>query len=114
MKIETVLEAHPDIDQAMAFGNQHAYITAVITPSQTLIRKLNEDQNKLSSIISEAVTTANARLSSLEKVRGFVLSDEPFSVRNDCMTASGIIKRQQINKLYQERLEQLYQRKRSL
>jgi len=30
------------------------------------------------------------------------------------MTASGIIKRQQINKLYQERLEQLYQRKRSL
>ena len=80
----------------------------------TLIRKQNEDQNKLSSIISEAVTTANARLSSLEKVRSFVLSDEPFSVRNDCMTASGIIKRQQINKLYQERLEQLYQRKSSL
>ena len=114
VKIETVLEAHPDIGQAMAFGNQHAYITAGITPSQTLIRKLHEDQNKLSRIISEAVKTANARLSSLEKVRGFVLSDEPFSVRNDCMTASGIIKRQQINKLYQERLEQLYQRKRSL
>ena len=104
VKIETVLEAHPDIDQAMAFGNQHAYITAVITPSLALIRKLHEDQDKLSRIISEAVKTANARLSSLEKVRSFVLSDEPFSVRNDCMTAEGIIKRKKINKLYQERL----------
>ena len=40
-----------------------------------------------------------------------MLSDEPFSAANECMTASGLIKRQQINQLYQERLEQLYQRK---
>ena len=114
IKIETVLEAHPDIDQAMAFGNQHAFITAVITPNQLLSKKLQQDQNKLSEIISEAIKTANARLSSIEKVRNFVLSDEPFSAENECLTASGLMKRQQINQLYQERLEQLYQRKHSL
>ncbi len=111
IKIETVLEAHSDIDQAMAFGNQQAFITAVITPNQSLARKLQHDQNELSEIISEAIKTANARLSSIEKVRNFVLSDEPFSTKNECLTASGLMRRQQISQLYEERLEQLYQRK---
>ncbi len=114
IKIETVLEAHPDIDQAMAYGNQHSYITAVITPNQKLARELEQNHNKLSDVISEAIKTANARLSSIEKVRSFLLSDEPFSTKNECLTASGLIKRQKINQLYKERLEQLYQHKHSL
>ena len=111
VKIETVLEAHPDIEQAMAYGNQNSYITAVITPNHSLIKKLQNDQNELTKIITEAIKTANARLSSLEKVRNFVLSDEPFTVDNECLTASGSIRRQQISQIYSERLEQLYQRK---
>ena len=114
IKIETVLEAHPDIDQAMAYGNQHAYITAVITPNQKLLAELQQNPNKLLDAISEAIKTANARLSSIEKVRSFLLSDEPFSIKNECLTASGLIKRQQINQLYKERLEQLYKRNYSL
>ena len=113
VKIETVLEAHSDIDQAMAYGNQHSYITAVITPNQLLAKKLQYDQTEIANTISEAIKTANARLSSLEKVRSFILSDEPFSIENECLTASGSLKRQQINQLYSERLEQLYQRKTS-
>jgi long-chain acyl-CoA synthetase len=111
VKIETVLEAHSDIDQAMAYGNQHSYITAVIAPNQLLAKKLQYDQTEIANTISEAIKTANARLSSLEKVRSFILSDEPFSIENECLTASGVLKRQQINQLYSERLEQLYQRK---
>ncbi len=111
IKIETVLEAHSDIDQAMAYGNHHSYITAVITPNHLLVKNLQNDQNEIAKTILEAVKTANARLSTLEKVRSFVLSDEPFSIENECLTASGAIKRQQINQLYSERLEQLYQRK---
>ena len=113
VKIETVLEAHSDIDQAMAYGNQHSYITAVITPNQLLAKKLQYDQTGIANTISEAIKTANARLSSLEKVRSFILSEEPFSIENECLTASGALKRQQINQLYSERLEQLYQRKTS-
>ena len=113
VKIETVLEAHSDIDQAMAYGNQHSYITAVITPNHLLTKKLQYDQTEIANTISEAIKTANARLSSLEKVRSFILSEEPFSIENECLTASGALKRQQINQLYSERLEQLYQRKTS-
>ena len=113
VKIETVLEAHSDIDQAMAYGNQHSYITAVITPNQLLAKKLQYDKTEIANTISEAIKTANARLSSLEKVRSFILSEEPFSIENECLTASGALKRQQINQLYSERLEQLYQRKTS-
>ena len=112
VKIETVLEAHSDIDQAMAYGNQNSYITAVITPNSLLIKKLHNDQNEITKIIAEAIKTANARLSSLEKVRNFILSDEPFTVDNECLTVSGSIKRQQINQIYGERLEQLYHGKR--
>ncbi len=114
IKIETVLEAHPDIDQAMAYGNQHAYITAVITPNRSLAKKLQQNPNRLSYMMLEAVKTANARLSSIEKVRNFVISDEPFSAKNECLTASGLLKRQKISQLYEERLEQLYQRKYSI
>ena len=113
VKIETVLEAHSDIDQAMAYGNQHSYITAVITPNHLLAKTLQYDQTEIANTISEAIKTANARLSSLEKVRSFILSEEPFSIENECLTASGALKRQQINQLYSERLEQLYQRKTS-
>ena len=47
---------------------------------------------------------------SIEKVKSFLLSDEPFSIKNECLTASGLKKRQQINQVYKERLEQLYKR----
>ena len=97
----------------MAYGNHHSYITAVITPNHFIVKKLQNDQNEIAKTISEAIKTANARLSSLEKVRSFVLSDEPFSMKNQCLTASGLLKRQQINQLYSERLEQLYKHKTS-
>ena len=110
VKVETVLQAHPDIAQAMAYGNQHAYITALITPSKTLCKSTNYDQEQITKRISDAIKTANARLSTLEKVRNFITSDEPFTTENEGLTASGQIKRQQITQLYFERLEQLYQR----
>ena len=78
------------------------------------LTNIDLNQNKLLDVISEAIKTANARLSSIEKVRSFLLSDEPFSIKNECLTASGLIKRQQINQLYKERLEQLYKRNYSL
>ena len=44
----------------------------------------------------------------IEKIRKFVLADEPFTVENDMMTPTMKIRRMQIRETYQQRLDDLY------
>jgi long-chain acyl-CoA synthetase len=46
----------------------------------------------------------------IEKVRRFVLADEPFSVENEMLTPSMKIRRHIIGKVYGERLDALFKR----
>ena len=61
-------------------------------------------------IISDAIQTANANLGSPERIRHFILSDEPFSAENNFVTATGELRRRQITAHYAGRLESLYHR----
>ena len=60
--------------------------------------------------LSKAVDRVNAELSVIERVRRFILADEPFSVENDQLTPSMKIRRHIIRKIYGERLDTLYKR----
>ena len=60
--------------------------------------------------LSKAVDRVNAELSVIEKVRRFILADEPFSVENEQLTPSMKIRRHVIRKAYGERLDALYKR----
>ena len=46
----------------------------------------------------------------IEKVRRFILADEPFSVENEQLTPSMKIRRHVIGKVYGERLGRSYKR----
>ena len=51
-----------------------------------------------------------ARDKVIEKVRRFILADEPFSVENEMLTPSMKIRRHVIRKAYGERLDALYKK----
>jgi len=50
----------------------------------------------------------NADLSVVERVRRFILADEPFTIENEQLTPSLKIRRHIIGKVYGERLAALY------
>jgi long-chain acyl-CoA synthetase len=60
--------------------------------------------------LQDAVDRANARLSPIEKVRRFIVADEPFGTENGLMTSSLKIRRHLIRDAYRDRLEALYAR----
>jgi long-chain acyl-CoA synthetase len=60
--------------------------------------------------LSAALDRVNADLSVIEKVRRFIIADEPFTVENEQLTPSIKIRRHVIRDVYGERLDALYKR----
>jgi long-chain acyl-CoA synthetase len=60
--------------------------------------------------LNAAVDRVNAELSVVEKVRRFILADEPFTVENEQLTPSIKIRRHVLREAYGERLDALYKR----
>jgi long-chain acyl-CoA synthetase len=58
--------------------------------------------------LSAAVERVNRDLSVTERVRRFILADEPFTIENEQLTPSLKIRRHMIRQVYGERLEALY------
>ena len=114
LRVELVLTSVPEIAQAMIVGDSRPYITAILTPSSQL-QDLAEDKKNpdewLERKMKDAVQTANANLSPVERIRYFTLTDEAFSTSNKCLTASGELRRKAIFEIYKNRIEALYNRR---
>ncbi len=100
-KIEGILCLETEISNAMVYGDGKAYLTALIV----------EEEGASENDIAQAVKNANARLTISEKVKKFILADEPFSIANEEMTPSLKIRRHVICNRYQKTLEKLYTKK---
>ena len=111
-KVESILESQPEIEHAMVFGNRQPFLTAVISPAPYLLEALADKPEKKDRILREAVATANAGLSQLERIRSFVIADDPFTIGNKMLTASGRKRRTAIASSFNDRIENLYRRRR--
>ena len=60
--------------------------------------------------LQRAVDRVNADLSVIERVRRFIVADEPFTIENEQLTPSMKIRRHVIVDVYGERLNALYAR----
>jgi long-chain acyl-CoA synthetase len=58
--------------------------------------------------LSKAVDKVNGDLSVIERVRRFIVADEPFTTDNEQLTPSLKIRRHVIKDIYGERLDSLY------
>ena len=124
-RVEGVLVFEPEFGQAMVHGDKRAHLVAVVVPDEGFTAewaKANNLENDLAALadseafherLREGLERANARLSPIEQVRRFIIAAEGFTTENGMMTPSLKIRRHEIRKLYGERLEALYGRKRS-
>jgi long-chain acyl-CoA synthetase len=109
-RVEGMLTLQPEILQAMVYGDRQPHLVALLVPDPEEMKRFDGDQAAITKALSKAVDRVNAELSVIEKVRRFILADEPFTVENDQLTPSMKIRRHIIRTNYGERLEALYKR----
>ncbi len=104
-RIEGMLTLQPEIAQAMAYGDRRPHLVALLVPDPEIAGKPDVQQR-----LSAAVDRVNSDVSIIEKVRRFIVADEPFTVENEQLTPSMKIRRHVIKHVYGERLDALYGR----
>jgi long-chain acyl-CoA synthetase len=119
-RVEGLLTLRPEIAQAMVYGDKHPYLVAVIVPDETAMTdwaKANGKRADWKTLgadaafrdhLSRAVDAVNKDLSVIERVRRFVIADEPFTIQNGEMTPTLKVKRHVVKARYGGRLEAFY------
>ncbi|EQB02895.1 AMP-dependent synthetase/ligase [Sphingobium baderi] len=117
-KVEGMLTLQPEIGQAMVSGDRRPYLVGLVVPDAEWTREWAAAQGKSVERIENdpayvaalraAMDRVNLDLSVIERVRRFILADEPFSIENEELTPSMKIRRHVIRKRYQGRLDALY------
>lgn len=122
--IESKLQLSPYILQAMLYGANRPFNTAVIVPKLEGIKawaaqhgidatddaKLVADE-RVKRLIRGEVDAVNAQSKGFEVVRDFIVVGEEFTVANDMLTPKLSMKRRNILKRYEAPLEALYAKK---
>ncbi|HBT42722.1 MAG TPA: hypothetical protein DEB21_12065 [Rhodospirillaceae bacterium] len=62
----------------------------------------------LHKALAAAMDRINSKLNNIEKVRRFIVADEPFTVDNEQMTPTLKVRRHVIRQIYGTQLERLY------
>jgi len=99
-KIENLLANYPEIIQSYIYGDKKNYLVALIVVS----KELEDRKNKIRIIIDKV----NQELSIIEKIKKFIIIDDPFTIENQMLTPTMKIRRHQIKKVFGEQLEKLY------
>jgi long-chain acyl-CoA synthetase len=117
-KVEGMLTLQAEIGQAMVHGDRRPYLVGLIVPDAEWTREWAEEQGIAADAVASnaaylaalraAVDRVNDDLSVIERVRRFILADEPFTIENEEMTPSMKIRRHVIRKRYADRLDGLY------
>ena len=102
-RIEGMLTIQPEIGQAMVYGDRRPHLVALLVPDPEIAKSADLQQR-----LQSAVDRVNADLSVIERVRRFILADEPFTIENEQMTPSLKIRRHVIGQAYGDRLAALY------
>lgn len=99
-QVEECLKANRDIHQCILYGHGRPFLTAVISPISDLIGR---DQ------VSQHIDTVNATLFPEQRIRGFVISPEPFSIDNGLLTTQFKPFRKKIHERFEGELDAVYQ-----
>ncbi|HVF36992.1 MAG TPA: AMP-dependent synthetase/ligase [Sphingomicrobium sp.] len=109
-RVEGMLTLQPEILQAMVHGDRRPHLVALLVPDPEELKRFKDDPDGQQRALSKAVDRVNAELSIIEKVRRFIVADQPFTVENEQLTPSMKIRRHVIGKAYGDRLDALFKR----
>jgi len=119
-RVEGILTLEPEVSQAMVYGDQRPHLVALLVPEEEFLRRWAKTNGKgvhlaelartpdLHRAFLPVMERVNGKLSSLEKIRRYAISPEPFTVANGLMTPTLKIRRHKIRAAYGKVLERLY------
>ncbi len=117
-RVEGIVCLEPEVGQAMVYGDKRPHLVALLSPDPDWLADWQKENGKISGPLNEntalrkalqgAVDRINKNLSVIEKVRRFIIVDEPFSIENAMLTPSMKIRRHVIKEKFGGQLEALY------
>ncbi|MET1026286.1 MAG: long-chain fatty acid--CoA ligase [Dongiaceae bacterium] len=121
-RIEGFLLLQPEIGQAMAHGDKHPHLVALIVPDPDFAAEWARQHNAeadpvalstnaaFQKAIGQAVDRVNAGQSAIERIRRFAVLPEGFTIDNAMLTPSLKIRRHKIRERWGSILERLYEK----
>jgi long-chain acyl-CoA synthetase len=119
--IENLLKEHHLISHALVFGEGKSYLVALITLNQAEAELYARAQSipyetfadltrraEIQDLVRQIVEGANARVSSTEAIKKFLVLDHDFQVERDEVTPTMKLKRAVVTERYQDVLQTLY------
>lgn len=121
--IERSIAEHPIVDTAVIFADNRVYVTALIFPDMEKVSEVREehgffamsDQEYLASRhvreeLQEHIDEMNTHLHHCEQVVRFEIVDHSPSIESGELTPTMKVRRAQIETMYRDRIEEMYQR----
>jgi long-chain acyl-CoA synthetase len=124
-RIEGYLTLQEEIHQAMVFGDKRPHLVALLVPDEEFLKNWASDNGENADLqalstdpdlrkrLSEVVDRVNSLLSSMEKIRRFIIVPEAFTTDNAMMTPTLKIRRHKIIAEYGKALDELYEKKKT-
>jgi long-chain acyl-CoA synthetase len=119
--IEIALISRPHIDQVCLTGDGRKYVSALIVPDFTELKRFARKnglsytsnveliaKDDIKSLIQAEVDKVNTGLNKWEQVKYFTLMDQPFSEETGELTPTLKVKRKVVNEKFQELIESMY------
>jgi long-chain acyl-CoA synthetase len=119
-RVEGLLTIEPEIAQAMVYGDKHPHLVGLLVPDAEWLAEWAEaagkegglaglaDDEDLHQALSAVVEKVNGSISTIEKVRHFLIAGEPFTTDNGLLTPTLKIRRHKIKEIYGDALEGFY------
>jgi long-chain acyl-CoA synthetase len=120
--IEAEITKSPYIDQALLYGDNKRFITALIVPRRDCLERYAREKGilasdyaellarrEISELIAAEIERATTELTPFEKVRAFALLPEGFTVANELLTPTLKLRRKKILERYRNAIDALYE-----
>ena len=119
-RVEGILTLASEISQAMVYGDRRPYLVGIVVPDEEWVKAWAAENGKPDDLkllggdedfrkaIGAVVERANEGLSTIEKVRHFMIAGEPFTIENEMLTPTIKIRRHKIIETFGAALEALY------
>ena len=106
-RVESMLCFQPEIEAAVVVGDKRPWLCSIINTTDEFNSQFQSKEEKQINM-SEIIDIVNKSLSQTEKIRKFILTDEPFTVSNKMLTPTLKVRRNQVLNNYQKQIDKLY------
>jgi long-chain acyl-CoA synthetase len=121
VRVESQLKRHRIVGDVCLVGDRRPYLVALIVPDEAALKTALAERGiawssreamvrdaAVRALFDEAVAQGNAELAPPERVRRFLLLDEPFSAENHLLTPTLKVRRREVEKRWRPQIEALY------